>query len=145
MPGAKGKSGGKREGAGRDTFAPTQKDRDTVQSLAAFGLRHEDIVLFVTGDTGKPISGATLAKHFPTELAQGKLRANVTIAQALYKKAKAGDTACMLFWLKTRMGWHEKQLVEHTGKDGAPIQTQRVIDPNDLTDEQLAAIAAGGG
>lgn len=39
-----------------------------------------------------------------------------------------------------RERWGNKQAVEHTGKDGGPIDYR---DVTELTDEQLAAIAAG--
>lgn len=127
MAGIKGRSGGKREGAGRSAFKPTEDQREQVKQLTAFGLRQEDILLFIKGAAGKPITVATLAKHFPDELSRGKLVANVSIAKTLYKKALAGDNTCMIFWLRTQAGWKDApQRVEHSGPEGLPIATTAV-------------------
>ena len=34
----------------------------------------------------------------------------------------------MIFWLKTRAGWKEKQVVEHSGIDGEPIKTAAILE-----------------
>jgi len=123
MPGTKTKSGGKRAGAGRTAFRPTQEQRDLVQQLTAFGLRHADICTFIKTASGKPISEPTLRKHFSAELDTGRLKANVKVAQTLYKKALGGDTTSMIFWLKSRADWRDApQRVELTGNGGGPIQ-----------------------
>ena len=63
MPGVKGRSGGKRIGAGRIAFCPTDVQRKLVQSVAGFGLRAEDIAQLVYDKKGKPISVDTLARY----------------------------------------------------------------------------------
>lgn len=127
MAGIKGRSGGKREGAGRSAFKPTEEQRELVRQLTAFGLRVEDMVLFIKGTNGKSITANTLTKHFRDELSKGKLRANVAIAQTLFKKAKSGDNTCMIFWLRTQAGWKDApQRFEHSGPEGLPIATTAV-------------------
>ena len=34
-----------------------------------------------------------------------------------------GNVAAWIFTMKNRMGWRDRQEIEHTGKDGGPIQT----------------------
>lgn len=55
------------------------------------------------------------------------------------------DTAAAIFWLKNRQKktWRDK--IDHgiEGPDGGPIQHSHSISAEDLTDEQLAAIAGG--
>jgi len=126
MPGVKGRSGGKRAGSGRTPFQPTPEQRGTVQQLAAFGLRHADIPMFVKNSQGKPISEPTLLRAFKAELATGKLKANVKVAQTLYKKALAGDTSSMIFWLKSQAGWKDTSRIEMTGSNGGPIHTVKM-------------------
>ena len=75
---------------------------------------------------------------------KGKARAIGVIAQSLIQKARAGDTACMIFYLKTQAGWRETAPVEH--EDGGKAGT----DPKDELDALLKSIAergtrAGGG
>lgn len=43
---------------------------------------------------------------------RGKARAVGSIAQSLIQKARAGDTACMIFYLKSQAGWRETTRVE---------------------------------
>jgi hypothetical protein len=129
MPGAKGKSGGKRTGAGRSTFKPTDEQRKLVEQLSAFGIRIDEMPVFVQGATGKPISEPTLKKYFKKEIEHGRLKANFKVANALYKNAvEEGNTTAQIFWLKTQGGWRETpQTHEHTGKNGAPIEQRTTV------------------
>lgn len=127
MAGIKGKSGGKRAGAGRAAFKPTGEQRELVEQLSSFGHRQSEIVLFVKGADGKSISEPTLLKNFKAELTDGKVKANVKIAQTLYKKAAAGDTTSIIFWLKSQAGWKDTQRVELTGAGGGPIEQKTTV------------------
>lgn len=51
------------------------------------------------------------------------------------------DTTAAIFWLKNRRPgeWRDKQDIEHTGKDGGPIEQKTTLDLSKLTDEQLEA------
>lgn len=112
----------------RPQFQPTDEDRALVEQLAAFGIPVESMTLFVKDKNGKSISERTLRKHFPKELDQGELKANVKVAQTLFKKAISGDTTSMIFWLKTRARWKESpQRVELTGKDGGPVEQKTTV------------------
>ncbi|VVD29172.1 hypothetical protein [Paraburkholderia dioscoreae] len=116
----------------RPAFEPTKSDRQLVEQLVAFGIPVEEMVVFVCNKAGKPISLPTLRKHFALELKQGRLKANVKVAQSLFKKAIAGDTASTIFWLKTRAGWKESpQALELSGKDGAPIESRTTVVSED--------------
>ena len=44
---------------------------------------------------------------------KGKARAIGIIAQGLINKARGGDTASMIFFLKTQAGWRETSKIEH--------------------------------
>jgi len=80
--------------------------------------------VMVTDSRGKPISDRTLRKYFARELAEGSVKANVKVAQALFRQAEKGSVAAIIFWLKTRGGWKESpQAVELTGKDGGPVSS----------------------
>ena len=80
---------------------PTQESRKLVSELSALGIKNEDICALI--DTSIP----TLLKHYEKEIRDGRIKANAKIAQTLYKKAIGGDTACLIFWAKTRLGWRE--------------------------------------
>jgi hypothetical protein len=118
----------------RPPFQPTEEDRALVEQLAAFGIPVESMTLFIKDKNGKSINEKTLRKHFVKELDQGELKANVKVAQTLFKKAISGDTTSMIFWLKTRARWKESpQRVELTGKDGGPVdQKTTVVDEQQI-------------
>lgn len=50
-----------------------------------------------------------IAAHYK----KGKARAIGAIAQGLIQKARSGDTASMIFYLKTQAGWRETAAVDH--------------------------------
>ncbi len=123
MPGVKNKSGGKRPGAGRCALQPNETQRELVLQLSGFGFRHSDICSFIRDAKGKSICEPTLRKHFSMELETGKLRAIAKVAETLYQKAIGGDTASIIFFLKSQAGWKDTQRVELTGASGGPVQS----------------------
>jgi len=67
---------------------------------------------------------------------KGKARAIGTVAKGLLQKARDGDTASAIFYLKTQAGWRETQVIDNQSSDGSmsPVKPAK-----DLTDEELAA------
>ena len=121
---------------------PSPEQRNQVEVLAGFGLPQHQIAVLLGCDP------KTLRKHFDAELSLGDAKATAKIAQTLYNKAVAGDTASLIFWLKARAGWREKHDVEISGRDGKPLEptvikycwadapaapTPTPIDPNTTT------------
>lgn len=47
---------------------------------------------------------------------KGKAKAIGSVSKGLLTKARAGDTASMIFYLKTQAGWKETHVVEDGGK-----------------------------
>ena len=106
--------------AGRPPYLVTADTRKQVYNLSIVGTRYEDIAL-VLG-----ISDDTLTKYYKSELEKGRIEANAAVAGTLFEKAKQGDTSSMIFWLKTRAQWSEKNTTELTGEGGAPINIKVV-------------------
>lgn len=94
---------------------PTEETRKLAKTLAAVGIRHEDIA------TKLEISADTLVKHYKRELDEGRVDANAAIGRSLYEQAKTGNTTAMIFWLKTRAGWKETDRHEIAGADGGNL------------------------
>jgi len=105
---------------GRPQHLPTATTRKKIYNLSIVGTRYEDIALIMG------INNDTLKKYYSEELEKGRIEANAAVAGTLYEKAKQGDTPSMLFWLKTRAGWSEKNTTELTGEGGAPINIKVV-------------------
>lgn len=118
------------EGPGRPPHQPTEHSRVQVKTLAAVGIRHEDIA------SKLGISVDTLTKYYRQELDEGRIDANAQIGKSLYEQAKAGNTTAMIFWLKTRAGWKETQVNELVGANGAPLLTGIQVSFVDAPAEQ---------
>lgn len=97
---------------------PTDATAAQVESLSAYGVRHDEIAKYLE------IDPKTLRKHYRTQLDKGAIKANVAVARALHKNATDGNNvAAQIFWMKTRCGWKETAVHEHTGASGGPIET----------------------
>lgn len=100
---------------GAKDHKPTDENRRLVKMLAAVGARVDDI------GTKLGISHDTVLKHYRTELEEGRIDANAQVAQTLFQQAKSGNTAAMIFWMKTRAGWKERHVIEAEGGE-TPIE-----------------------
>ena len=89
---------------------PTKATRDTVSLHALVGTPQETIA----GVLG--IDAKTLRKYYREELDFALAKANATLGGTLYNKAKGGDTAALVFWLKTRAGFRETKNIELSEK-----------------------------
>lgn len=111
---------------------PTHEQRELVKLHATVGTRQDSIARIIG------IDPKTLRLHYREELDNSKDQANAVIGGALFNKAKAGDTAAQIFWMKTRAGWKETAVVEHTGADGGPV----LIDTKMLSPEAMRELLA---
>jgi hypothetical protein len=97
----------------KPSHAPTSAQRQLVQLHATIGTQ-QHVIASILG-----IDAKTLRKHYREELDHAMAQANATIGGALFNKAKSGDTAAMIFWMKTRARWQERHEVDHTSSDGS--------------------------
>ena len=106
---------------GRPPHVPTEATRQTVALHATVGTRLE-VIAEILG-----ISVDTLQNYYRSELDTSREKANAAVGGALYKKAMSGDTASMIFWLKTRARWRET--VDISNEDGSlkPEATQAAV------------------
>lgn len=81
-----------------------------VLSLAQRGLPQDVIAILVE------LSKTTLHKYYKKELEKGKATQKTVWAEKLMDGIKKGNTALIIFFGKTQMGWTEKQAIEHSGK-----------------------------
>jgi len=100
----------------KPSFKPTDDERKLVEQMSAVGIPHESIALVLRDG----IDDKTLRKHFRRELDTAKIKANAKIGGGLFNKAMAGDTASLIFWAKTQMGWSET--VKLGGDPNAPLK-----------------------
>jgi len=122
---------------GRKPHAPSDAQRKLVQLHATVGTTQEMIARVIG------IDKKTLRLHYRDELDLSTVNANATIGGKLFNKAKGGDTASMIFWLKTRAGWREKSDVNLISEDRS-MSPKAALDLSRLSPEALAEIVALG-
>jgi hypothetical protein len=104
---------------GRPPHLPDATTRNKVFMLSTVGTRHEDIATVLN------ISADTLTKYYKEELDKGRIEANASVAETLFKQAKEGNTTAMIFWLKSRAKWKETSQHEISGNpDGTPVEVK---------------------
>jgi hypothetical protein len=111
--------------AGRPKKVLTDKQRGEIETLAAFLSIEQLADYFGIGRT----TFYALAEKDPEILEhykRGKSKAIAHIAQGLIQKARAGDTASAIFFLKTQARWRETERHEITGADGGPLELSRI-------------------
>jgi hypothetical protein len=100
----------------RPRLKPTEEQRRMVKSMAAMGIRQDEIARKLEIRSPK-----TLRVHFRDELDRGATDANYNVANALYKQAMEGSTVAAIFWLKTRAGWRERSVPDHANVEPPPF------------------------
>jgi hypothetical protein len=97
----------------RPTFIPTDEQRRTVKSLAAYGIKQEGIARVLRLRSIK-----TLRKHFREELVLGEIEGVAQVAQTHYQMAKSGKhAASTMHFLDKRRRWLDVQSLETPPED----------------------------
>ena len=120
----------------RPRHQPELFHRRQVEAMAGYGVPEADIA----GMIG--IDPKTLRKHYRQELDQGHTKANIKVAENLFRKATGEGREAVtaaIFWLKARAGWKETSQTVISGPNGQPfdpvtrieriILTPRVVPP----------------
>ena len=118
---------------------PTEKTRAEIIALRSYGVPIKEVAAYIG------IDDKTLYKYYRDELENSAIKANANVGKFLYHAASgqalatgATHSDCVraaMFWAKTRMGWKETNVQEHTGKDGtalqAPVFSFQPVKPKD--------------
>ena len=104
---------------------PTEKTRAEIIALRSYGVPIKEVAAYIG------IDDKTLYTYYKDELENSAIKANANVGKFLYQAASGqalqtgashGDCVrAAMFWAKTRMGWKETNVQEHTGVDGKPI------------------------
>lgn len=106
--------GGARAGSGRKPFVATDAERKQVEALAGVGLPHDQIAALLRDGVCVDV----VRDNFAHELKAGKAKASAKIGQTLFNRAIGGETAALIWWTKSQMGWKEKRELDVTSSDG---------------------------
>ena len=111
---------------------PTEKTRAEIVALRSYGVPIKEVAAYIG------IDDKTLYKYYRDELENSAIKANANVGKFLYQAASgqalttgATYSDCVraaMFWAKTRMGWKETNVQEHTGANGTDLPKN-----NDIT------------
>jgi hypothetical protein len=110
---------------------------EQVEALAARGLTQSQIA------DALGISLATIQRRrqdneeFDAALKKGQATGIAAVANKLMERINGGDVTAMIFFLKTRAGWKETQVIE------AEIRPAHFVAPHELTPEAWAEMQSG--
>lgn len=110
---------------------PTDKTRAEIIALRSYGVPIKEIASYIG------IDDKTLYKYYREELELSATKANANVGKFLYQAASgqalttgASYSDCVraaMFWAKTRMGWKETNIQEHTGANGTDLPKNNEI------------------
>lgn len=115
----------------RAPFKPTDELRAKVHHLSGVGVPQDDIAKIV-GCTAK-----TLRKHFRSALDKGAAEVNALVAGYLFQQVKNGNVTAMIFWLKTRAHWSDRQ--QATASSIAAVTSADTSDSDQKIFENIKA------
>ena len=101
-PGLAPGRGGSIDGKGQPPFVATPAQRAQVRKYVACGFTAESISVVMD------IPIATLERHFPFELQNGKLMTDARLLGSIVDMAMEGDKTMLIFYAKARGGWRER-------------------------------------
>jgi len=101
-----------------NNYEPTEQDRKTVERMASYGIKVDEICqCLINPHTNEPISRQTAYKYFRQELNVGMTKANLKVAESLFKSAvDRENVTAQIWWTKSRMGWSETNKLDHGGE-----------------------------
>ena len=118
---------------------PTDKTRAEIVALRSYGVPIKEVAAYIG------IDDKTLYKYYKDELDNSAIKANANVGKFLYQAASGQALAtgatysdCVraaMFWAKTRMGWKETNVQEHTGANGKPL----IPSAKEMTTDELKA------
>ena len=122
---------------GRPRFEVTPEVCEQVENLAAQGLTVDQIALVLGVSHWTIYERQNEYPEFSDAIKRGRGKGIANVTNALYEKATVDkDNTAMIFYLKNRAGWVDKQEVQST------VEQRHVIDLTRIPDDQLESIEA---
>ena len=96
---------------GKKPWEPSEAELAKIHLYAGLGSTQAQIATMI----GKSVDLLQMNKTAHAAWKKGQADTLAKVAGKLVQKALAGDTASIIFYLKTQGGWREVDRVEHTG------------------------------
>ena len=117
---------------GRPRFEVTPEVCEQVENLAAQGLTVDQIALVLGVSHWTIYERQNEFPEFSDAIKRGRGKGIANVTNALYEKATVDkDNTAIIFYLKNRAGWVDKQEVQST------VEQRHVIDLTGIPNEQL--------
>jgi hypothetical protein len=114
---------------GRPVFEPSEVERRMVRLAVGFGMPQERICQAILNpSTGKPIDEKTLRKAFAEEIRMGAFEMDMLASSSMAQQIRAGAGWAVMFYMKNRMRWADRDSLEMTGKGGGPIDQNITVE-----------------
>lgn len=91
-------------------------DADEVERLAGLGLTQEEIALSLGISVGTLENRKRESGIFGDAIKRGQSKAKSDVANIIYTKAMDGDLGAAIWYEKTRSGFTDKTVQEHSGE-----------------------------
>ena len=120
---------------GRPRFEITPEVCEKVENLSAQGLTVEQISLVLGINKSTMFDKQNEYSDFSDALKRGRGKGIANVTNALYQKATVDkDNTAIIFYLKNRAGWVDKQEIQST------VEQRHIIDLTRIPDDQLESI-----
>ena len=125
----------KKNPVGRPKFEITEEVLETTELLMAKGLTKEQCAGMLGIHTSTFMLHQSENSEFSDAIKRGQARGIDAVTNALFEKATIDrDNTAMIFFLKNRAGWADKQEVATT------VEQKHVIDLTRIPDDKLKSI-----
>jgi hypothetical protein len=120
---------------GRPRFEITPEVCEKVENLASQGLTVDQIALVLGVSHWTIYERQNEFPEFSDAIKRGRGKGIANVTNALYQKATVDkDNTAIIFYLKNRAGWVDKQEIQST------VEQRHVIDLTRIPDDQLESI-----
>ena len=120
---------------GRPRFEITPEVCEKVENLASQGLTVDQIALVLGVSHWTIYERQNEFPEFSDAIKRGRGKGIANVTNALYQKATVDrDNTAIIFYLKNRAGWVDKQEIQST------VEQRHIIDLTRIPDDQLESI-----
>ncbi len=117
-------------------YRKTAEHQSVVEALAFMGVSRKTIGEYLG------VSDYVIKNHYDSVIKHARTGMNVNVVRSLYQRGLRGDTAALIFWAKTQLGWKETQVREYVlpeislvAVDGSVVRTTKSDQPPTLDAE----------